>query len=135
MILPQCFARKTIRAFVGNVSEEDIRNEARAIAKLCITSHDNIISVLGHDRLSPTSVIYFIDMELCSINLEEYIQGTKVGVRGLIDWNTACNEGQQQFLLFAIMQQLLSGLAFIHGLDEVHRDLTPQNSTTYDGEK
>jgi serine/threonine protein kinase len=83
--------------------------------------------VLGHDRLNPTSAIYFIDMELCNINLEEYIQGTKAGVRGLIDWQTACIEGQRQFLIFAIMQQLLSGLAFIHDHDEVHRDMALQN--------
>jgi serine/threonine protein kinase len=77
--------------------------------------------------LSPTSAIYFIDMELCTINLEEYIQGSKIGVRGLIDWQTAGKEGQRQFLIFAIMQQLLSGLAFIHDHDEVHRDMAPQN--------
>lgn len=66
-------------------------------------------------------------MELCDINLEEYLQGKQIGIRGLIDWDTARKERQHQFLIIAIMQQLLSGLAFIHGHDEVHRDMAPQN--------
>ena len=68
-------------------------------------------------------------MELRNINLEEYLQGTKSGIRGLIDWETAGKEGQRQFLILAIMQQLISGLAFIHGHDEVHRDMAPQNGS------
>ena len=66
-------------------------------------------------------------MELCNINLEEYILGSKIGIKGLIDWDIAGREGQRQFLIIAIMQQLLSGLAFIHRHDEVHRDMAPQN--------
>jgi serine/threonine protein kinase len=34
-------------------------------------------------------------------------------------------------LIFAIMQQLLGGLAFIHSHDEVHRDMAPQNGTPH----
>lgn len=120
-----------MRAFAGNISEEDINNEARAIEKLCKSSHDNVINVIMHGRFNPTSATYFIDMELCNINLEEYIQGTKVGIRGLIDWETAHKEEQRQFLIIAIMQQLLSGLAFIHRHDEVHRDMAPQNGIRF----
>lgn len=95
--------------------------------KLCGGSHQNLISVLEHGRIG-NSAFYFIDMELCDINLEEYIQGTKTGIRGLLDWDKALEEGQRHFLIVAIMQQLLGGLAFIHSHDEVHRDLVPQNS-------
>lgn len=66
-------------------------------------------------------------MELCEINLEEYIQGRVTGIRGLVDWQTVFKEGQAEFLILAIFQQLLSGLAFIHGYNEVHRDMAPQN--------
>lgn len=111
------------------MSEEEILNEARAIDKLCQSSHCNIVTVLSHGRFSATSPLYFIDMELCNLNLEEYLQGRKSGIKGLIDWETADKEGQRQFLILAIMQQLISGLAFIHGYDEVHRDMAPQNGT------
>ena len=123
----ECFARKLLRAIVGNVTEKDIENEKRAIEKLCDTPHDNIIKILEHGRFSNQSPFYFIDMELCAINLEEYIRGSKTGIRGLVDWEIALKEGQHEFLIIAIMQQLLSGLAFIHDRGEVHRDLTPQN--------
>ena len=112
---------------MGNVSEEEIDNEARAINKLCSRAHPNVIKILDHGRFSPSAPTYFIDMELCEVNLEEYIQGTKKGIRGLLDWETAKDSGQVPFLIVAIMQQLLSGLAFIHGHDEVHRDLAPPN--------
>jgi serine/threonine protein kinase len=119
-----------LRAFVGSVTEDDIKNEARAIDKLCQTPHDNIIKIFQHDRFSPESPVYFFDMELCELNLEQYIQCGKSGIRGLLDWEIALKDGHHEFLVIAIVQQLLSGLAFIHDLDEAHRDLTPQNSTT-----
>jgi serine/threonine protein kinase len=125
----ECFARKLLRAIVGNVTEEDIENERRAIEKLCDTPHDNIIEILQHGRFSNQSPMYFFDMELCEINLEQYIRGSKTGIRGLVDWEIALKDGQHEFLIIAIMQQLLSGLAFIHDRGEVHRDLTPQNGT------
>jgi serine/threonine protein kinase len=71
--------------------------------------------------------MYFIDMELCEIDLEEYVQVKKRGIRGLVDWNTAITERQREFLIVAILQQLLAGLAFIHKHDLVHRDMAPQN--------
>jgi serine/threonine protein kinase len=92
--------------------------------RLCKSEHRNIIRIFEHGRVGD-GAFYFIDMELCDINLEEYLEGTKTGIRGLLDWKTAEAEGQCLFLLVAIMQQLLNGLAFIHGKDEVHRDLAP----------
>ena len=69
-------------------------------------------------------------MELCDINLDEYIHGHATIVRGLLKWDQALLDGQGPFLTCAIIQQILRGLVFIHGQDEVHRDLTPQNSST-----
>jgi serine/threonine protein kinase len=105
-----------------------IANEARAITKLCRNSHVNIIHVFEHGYLNSAS--YFIDMELCELNLEEYIRGRKTGVYGLLDWAKAIKRGHAIFLIVAIMQQLLSGLIFIHNHREVHRDLDPKNGKT-----
>jgi len=57
----------------GDISEDDIRNEMRAVAKLCMTqnTHRNIVSVFDYGPLSP--FLYFIDMELCDLNLERWI--------------------------------------------------------------
>jgi len=66
-------------------------------------------------------------MELCDIDLQNYMYGAKLEIRGLVDWSTAEEEGLRPFLIIAIMQQILCGLTFIHDHDEVHRDLAPQN--------
>jgi serine/threonine protein kinase len=116
-----------VRAFAGNITEEQIRAEARTIEELGKRSHDNIIRIFDHGRFSSISPMYFIDMELCEIDLEAYISNKRRGIRGLVDWDIAFSEGQREFLIIAILQQLLAGLAFIHGHDMVHRDIAPQN--------
>lgn len=88
-------------------------------------SHLNIIHLLDHGVLVDKSV-YFIDMELCDISLEQYMNGTSaiMGFHRLQDWKKL---EPNIFLITAIMQQLLSGLAFIHKSGKVHRDLNPKN--------
>jgi serine/threonine protein kinase len=73
----KCFARKIIRVFVG-VSEKEIKNEIRAVNKLCKSSHPNIVQVLDFGKIKNDGALYFIDMELCSFTLESYIQGREV---------------------------------------------------------
>ena len=104
---------------------EDYRNEVDAMKTLCNKSHTNMIQYIRHGTIVSDS-IYFIDMELCDIDLSQYIKGTHsvTGVHGLPVWN---KENPDIFLITAIMQQLLSGLAFMHKEDKVHRDLDPRN--------
>lgn len=104
---------------------EDYRNEVEAMKTLCNKSHINMIQYID-DGAVVSKLKYFIDMELCDINLSQYIEGTEsvIGVHGLPPWN---KENPDIFLLIAIMQQLLSGLAFMHEKDKVHRDLDPRN--------
>ena len=94
---------------------------------LCRSSHINIIDIYQHGVLQPPHTFYYIDMDLCDINLEQYIYSLKRGIHGLMDWSLAVEAGEGLFLICAIMQQLLSGLKFIHGHNEAHRDLNPQN--------
>lgn len=119
-----------VRAFAGDISEEGIRAEAHTIEELGKTSHDNIIHIFDHGRFSAASPMYFIDMELCEIDLEAYISIKKRGIRGLVDWDVALGEGQCEFLIIAILQQLLAGLSFMHKHNMVHRDMAPQNGMT-----
>jgi serine/threonine protein kinase len=119
----QGFARKLIRPF-GGVTDEDIRNELRALDKLCTHHVDNIVRLLRHDFL-PQSVFYYIDMELCSFNLEDYIQGgwpNGFGVKSHF-------ASRAILVIWEILGDIAKGLAFIHSLKEVHRDLKPRNSS------
>jgi serine/threonine protein kinase len=72
-------------------------------------------------------------MELCDFNLYTYIQGTlpsqmlsKVPHLFLDDHSTPQREISQAC---QIMTDIMKGVAYIHSLDEVHRDLKPQNGT------
>jgi serine/threonine protein kinase len=94
---------------------------------LCRGKHENLIEIYDHGVLQPPHQFYFIDMELCDTNLEEYIKGEKRDICGLLEWSTAIEKGHAPFLICAIMQQLLSGLKFIHDHNQVHRDLNPKN--------
>ena len=93
--------------------------------KLCQNFHNNLIAIYQHGFLHPA--LYFIDMEFCDTNLEEYIQCKKRCVHGLMDWDKAIEKGHGEFIICAIMQQIISGLKYIHDQGEVHRDLNPQN--------
>lgn len=68
-------------------------------------------------------------MERCDANLEEYIAGKQI--KGLINWPAANKELQIECAVMHIMPDILNGLAFIHSCNEVHRDLSPQNSKKY----
>lgn len=67
-----------------------------------------------------------IDTEFCEINLESYINGSGSGF-GLMQWADARSQGKDIFLIVALLQQLLSGLAFIHSHDQTHGFLSPDN--------
>jgi len=116
-------ARKILR--ISKPKEmEDYKKEVEAMKTVCNKLHTNMIQYIDHGAIVPDS--YFIDMELCHINLNQYINGTESisGVHGLPAWN---KEDPDIFLIIAILQQLLSGLAFMHKEDKVHRDLDPKN--------
>jgi serine/threonine protein kinase len=65
-------------------------------------------------------------MDLCDVNLNEYMT-SKTTFYDLLDWEDSLIQGHRVFLIVAILQQLLSGLQFIHRHRGVHGDLNPQN--------
>lgn len=67
----QPFARKLIRPF-GFVTDEDLQNELNAINRICTQNHRNIVNILRHDHVQ-NSPFYYIDMQFCDINLDDYI--------------------------------------------------------------
>jgi serine/threonine protein kinase len=116
------FARKLIRPF-GDFAAADIFNEIRALDRICIHNIPNIVKVIGHDML-PQSSFYYIDMELCALNLDNYIQ--KKWPLNIQSWYFE-KEINEIVTVWGIMTDISRGLTFIHSLEEVHRDVKPQN--------
>jgi serine/threonine protein kinase len=120
------FARKLLKPFSA-LSENEILNEFRAIKKLCIPpSHENLVAVYRYGKLTE-SLYYYIDMEVCDLNLEEYIYE--------FDFKNPSTSHEGQTLLalhtkslMQIMRDISRGLTFIHENREVHRDIKPRNS-------
>jgi serine/threonine protein kinase len=88
-----------------------VENEQRAVVKLCQDSHKNLVAILGLGKFDSSH--YYIDMELCQSDLEQYIQTSNVEIDRI----------------WGIMRDISDGVAFIHSHNEVHRDLKPRNST------
>jgi serine/threonine protein kinase len=111
------------------LTREVVEQEVQAIRKVCgEIPHPNIVAVFKHGILLNTPY-YFIDMELCSISLAEYIstpppaypsqripyfvKGAPPPFRAQQIWN--------------VMKQLACGVKYLHHLNLVHRDLKPAN--------
>jgi serine/threonine protein kinase len=108
---------------------ENVENEVRAVEKLCKPgTHKNIVAVLRHGNLH--SSYYFLDMELCDLNLESWIERK---------WDQRIEPELRYFManapsrmrlgqIWDIMEDITIGAAYIHSKQEVHRDLKPRNS-------
>ena len=101
------------------------------VRKLCgPMAHKNIVEVFGVGKL-PHSMCWYIDMELCDLNLETYI---------LRKWTSALHKSVPFFTnietspisikisqIAATMNDIARGVVYIHSYDMVHRDLKPRN--------
>jgi serine/threonine protein kinase len=73
-------------------------------------------------------VNYFIDMELCDLNLREFLREEKVKPDDwFLHWPIE-DPDDKAFFIIALLQEIANGLYFIHAHDLVHRDLKPENS-------
>jgi serine/threonine protein kinase len=89
---------------------------------------ENVVLVTRHGWL--ISGLYFIDMELCECDLEQYIRDSKNCPSYTADLNPRLFGVAEQVEIsntWDIMEQISSGIQFIHACDLVHRDLKPSN--------
>lgn len=126
LIFLKYVARKIIRPS-GDIGVADILNEIRTVVDLCNGLHENIVTVYKHGMF-PNSY-YFIDMECCDLNLEDYIlRKWTPDVRARISYFTHDVPSRTRMSqLWDIMEDIAAGLTFIHTSNIIHRDLKPQN--------
>jgi len=123
---------------IGQISRADLENEARNIATLTkIGIHNNIITIMDHGWIKD---YYFIDMELCDLTLNDYIQYFKAE-SGLLTFDVEssaspvfvqknCSALMRMINIWTIGIHVARGIDFLHKHDQVHRDLKPRNGMT-----
>ena len=152
----------------GDLTKEDVENEAKVVSEVCRGHCNYVIEVLEHGWLEKTHSYYFIDMEYCNWTLEDYIQGLERNPLGqehipdnggssIITARTEAHsirpENQPVALaaidnfeeveskrlkpfsddeidwegMGVVLDDILTGLIYIHGQQIVHRDLKPRN--------
>jgi serine/threonine protein kinase len=120
------FARKLLQPF-GKLRREDIRNELRAVDKLCKSlNHPNIVAVLNFGTMDR---YYFLDMELCDLTLETHLrqEWDEATAAKLPYFSTPPSARMKMIQILGIMEDVAAGVAFIHLHNEIHRDLKPRN--------
>jgi serine/threonine protein kinase len=123
------FARKIFIA--PHTSKKDWETEGKAITKICGKgAHAHIVAVLKLGQLL-NSPYFYIDMELCDLNLSDFIysipaphEPSTVMLPQYIKNGEPPLKASQ---IWNVMRQIASGVKYIHSLDVVHRDLKPAN--------
>jgi serine/threonine protein kinase len=121
----QAFARKLVR--IPIVDAKVVENEVRVLRELCCEgAHANIVAVLTIGALLNSEDL-FIDMELCDLNLDEYIACKKprdsVPTFFVVDQPPPVKAIQ----IWNVMLQIAKGVEYLHLKHVVHRDLKPAN--------
>ena len=126
---------------IGGVTKEDLENEVRAFEEfLKVVHHPNIIHVLDRGWYNIPITCHFIDMELCDLDLNEYIHKPASRV-SIVQALTGVSHNPNDFAfiqtecpplnkirnVWAIVRDIAHGLEEIHRHNLVHRDLKPRN--------
>jgi serine/threonine protein kinase len=119
----EAFARKVLEIAAPNAINRDKIDERTTIMKTVCQGSRHIVEILGHGMLREN--VYFIDMELCALNLSDYIswEPNHTPIVGLPEWKNAVKAQT-----ITILEDILQGLSFLHHSDiKQHGNLKPQN--------
>ena len=116
----QVFARKVVRPR-SVAAVDEIENEIRAVERFCHRNENPNLVVTFRTGVLDGTPYYFIDMELCDYDLETYINDGKLH---------ELTQSAQAPEVLGIMRHITNGVAFLHGHDQVHRDLKPRNGNS-----
>jgi serine/threonine protein kinase len=105
-----------------------VEKEVRAIDRLCGPgAHVNIVQVLNHGLLWDFPY-YYIDMELCDMNLSDYIQSTAPADPSKSLPRCVKGGGTNSLVqIWTVMSQIASGVEYIHREHQIHRDIKAGN--------
>src|SRR5277367_1332957 len=127
------FARKVFRHHIikeQGFVHSNMENEARVLEKFRENGgHENIVTVLGYGWLDPRKERFYVDLEPCIMNLDDYVKGNIKSMLGLEKYfDPVLHERSLRCLTFwGIMKDISSGLNFMHSSHELHRDVKPRN--------
>ena len=98
------------------------------------TTHKNIVSVLKFGGL-PNSSYYFIDMELCDLNLDVYIHRTDTpnASESIPYFIKNASPDLKALQIWHILRQIADEIQYIHSHGLVHRDIKPANGISISG--
>jgi len=107
---------------------EVLQKEVMAIKKLCgPDAHINVVQVLAHGQL-PNAPYYFIDMELCDLNLDDYIHWEPSAKLSKLMLYIIRETGSVSPLqICVVMSQIAVAVEYIHQKGHIHRDIKPAN--------
>lgn len=107
----------------------DVRNELQVIDKLYRPGVRNIVAVFGHGEIQAGSLFY-LDMELCELDLATFLQNKWTSTaweRGPRIQLQSLGPSDEVTQVRQILTDIVTGIAYIHSQNQVHRDLKPQN--------
>lgn len=92
---------------------------------------ENIITTFGYGRLDRRGMLYYVDMEICLCNLNDFIESGGRSILGIDTFlnahGTDSEDVSKCLSMWRIMNDISRGVHFLHATHLIHRDIKPRN--------